>query len=214
MPCHAPDIGMQHRGRNVSDMNARITGPGRLFYVMGASGAGKDSLIRFARERVGDAPVVFAHRYITRPADAGGEHHVAVTLAEFERLRKVGGFALSWEGNGLHYGIGVEIRTWLAHGLTVVMNGSRAHLDEASRQFPELFPVLIDVLPERLAERLRGRGRESDEQIRARIERARRLSHQFHPRLRVIRNDGRLEDAGTALLQLIATNANEASSTC
>jgi ribose 1,5-bisphosphokinase len=44
----------------------------RLFYVIGASGAGKDTLLRYARVRVGGSGgVVFAHRYITRPAAAG-----------------------------------------------------------------------------------------------------------------------------------------------
>jgi ribose 1,5-bisphosphokinase PhnN len=35
---------------------------------MGPSGAGKDSLMAYARARVSeDAPILFAHRYITRP---------------------------------------------------------------------------------------------------------------------------------------------------
>ncbi len=48
----------------------------RLIYVMGASGSGKDSLMRYAREKLAKhSNIVFAHRYITRPADAGGENH-------------------------------------------------------------------------------------------------------------------------------------------
>ena len=45
----------------------------RLFYLVGASGSGKDSLLGYARGKLAGAPdVLFAHRYITRPADAGG----------------------------------------------------------------------------------------------------------------------------------------------
>ena len=51
-----------------------------LVYVMGPSGAGKDSVLDRARTMLSvEAPVAFAHRYITRPADIGGENHVALT---------------------------------------------------------------------------------------------------------------------------------------
>lgn len=58
---------------------------GRLFYVVGASGVGKDTLIRHARDalRPNAHHIVFAHRYITRPVDAGGENPIALTQAEF-----------------------------------------------------------------------------------------------------------------------------------
>jgi ribose 1,5-bisphosphokinase len=47
---------------------------GALVYVMGPSGAGKDSVLGRARAMLStDLPIVFAHRYITRPADSGGE---------------------------------------------------------------------------------------------------------------------------------------------
>jgi ribose 1,5-bisphosphokinase len=81
-----------------------------LIYVMGPSGCGKDSLLRYARARLaGDPAVVFAHRYITRAAAAGGENHVELTPAEFAtRLRKHL-FALTWESHGHAYGVGIEI---------------------------------------------------------------------------------------------------------
>lgn len=184
-------------------MNADPRFPGRLFYLIGPSGAGKDSMIQHARQRCGSAPVHFAHRYITRPATAGGEHHVALSPAEFARLREAGAFALHWSGNGLEYGIGIEIETWLAAGLNVVVNGSRAYLGEAAQRFPELCPVLVEVAEEVLAERLMARGRETPAKIRARIDRNRALPPPDHSALVVIRNDGELAAAGEALLDLL-----------
>ena len=67
---------------------------GPLVYVMGPSGAGKDSVMGRARALLpADAPVVFAHRYITRPAETGGENHVALSAAEFALRRTHGLFA-------------------------------------------------------------------------------------------------------------------------
>lgn len=187
-------------------MNFTATPQGRLFYVIGASGAGKDSLIRHARAHFAATPapsVFFAHRYITRPSDAGGEQHIAVSDTEFARLRDAGCFAMHWSGNGLNYGIGLEIEVWLARGLNVVVNGSRAYLDEAARRFPSMCPVLVEVSEDTLAARLLARGRETPGEIHARIERARALPRPEHPALQIIRNDGALATAGEVLLSLL-----------
>ncbi|WP_245601050.1 nucleoside/nucleotide kinase family protein [Marinobacterium jannaschii] len=46
---------------------------GTLFYLVGASGAGKDSLLEGVRQRLRPEHYCYvAHRYITRPAAAGG----------------------------------------------------------------------------------------------------------------------------------------------
>lgn len=175
-----------------------------LVYLVGASGAGKDSLLGYARERLpADAPVVFAHRYITRPAAAGGENHVALSEAEFSRRQRAGCFALNWNSHGLRYGIGIEIDLWLARGLSVVMNGSRDYLDQAAMHYPALRPVLVRVPLDLLAQRLRARGRESQSAIAKRLERARALDALQHPRLSVIDNDVALEQAGERFLNLL-----------
>ncbi|HEV7393167.1 MAG TPA: phosphonate metabolism protein/1,5-bisphosphokinase (PRPP-forming) PhnN, partial [Burkholderiales bacterium] len=75
---------------------------GRLFYVVGASGVGKDSLMQYARDTLHDEhAVLFAHRYITRMAGAGGENHVALTVPEFEIRKRHGLFAMSWQSHDL-----------------------------------------------------------------------------------------------------------------
>jgi ribose 1,5-bisphosphokinase len=97
-----------------------------LVYVMGPSGAGKDSVLARARFLLPpQAPIVFAHRYITRPAEAGGENHVALSAAEFTLRRDHGLFAYHWRAHGNEYGIGSEIQAWRRVGLTVVISGSR-----------------------------------------------------------------------------------------
>ena len=181
---------------------------GVLLYVIGASGSGKDSLMRYAREALAQDPaMVFAHRYITRPQDAGGENHVALSEDEFESrvARKL--FPLHWHSHGLRYGIGCELNHWLAQGLTVILNGSRAYLHEASRRYPELVPVLIEVSPAVLRERLQERGRESAADIESRLQRAGEFDSLQHGRLLRFRNDDPLEMTGPEFVELIRSQA-------
>lgn len=181
----------------------------RLIYVVGPSGSGKDSLLRYARERLAEEPgVVFAHRYITRPADAGGENHVALTPAEFASRQRNRLFSLVWHSHGHAYGIGIEINQWLAQGATVVVNGSREYLAEARRRFPELLVVSIDVPAEVLRERLLARGREDASSIEQRLDRHRRMQSPS-PAGHVITNDGPLARAGEALVALLREHAGQ-----
>lgn len=177
---------------------------GKLFYVIGPSGSGKDSLMRYARERLASDPrVVFAHRYITRPVELHGENHVALTEAEFDARQAAGLFAMHWSSHGLRYGIGQEINFWLAKGCNVVMNGSREYLAEARRRYPALTAILVTVSPEILAARLRARGRETEDQISERIVRARQFMRP-EGRLEIIENDDELHVAGDRLVQLLS----------
>ena len=179
--------------------------PGRLIYVAGASGAGKDCLIRYAREALGEAErVVFAHRYITRPAELGGENHVALTESEFVLRKRHGLFAMDWESHGFRYGIGVEIDAWLAEGLSVVVNGSRGYIATARQRYPDLKLVWVNAGTELLAARLRTRGRESASQIAARLQRNSRLGVEPPADALHIENDGALETAGGRLLALLS----------
>jgi ribose 1,5-bisphosphokinase len=176
---------------------------GRLVYVCGASGSGKDTLIGYARARLGGQPgVVFTHRYITRPASAGGENHVALTPEEFAARRQAGLFALHWESHGLAYGVGIEIDQWLTKGQHVVVNGSRAYLAEAQRRYPDLLPVSIEVSPEVLRQRLIARGREDPQAIEARLARHHTLQASWTQAV-VVRNDGGVDEGGEQLVRAI-----------
>lgn len=175
---------------------------GRLFYVIGPSGSGKDTLLRYVREKLArNTGVVFAHRYITRPFDAGGENHIALTDDEFDARVAGGLFAMHWASHGCRYGIGREINLWLAKGCNVIMNGSRAHLQFARQSYPELVPVWIEVSPDVLEQRLRARGRETEDEIRERLARA--VSYSAPVGSVVINNDARPEQGGEALVRLV-----------
>jgi len=175
-----------------------------LVYVMGPSGAGKDSVMNLARGMLApDSPVVFAHRYITRPAEAGGENHVALTAAEFALRFEHGLFAFHWEAHGNRYGIGREIHAWRKAGLTVVVSGSREHFLMLDGIDNDTHPVLITAPAERLAERLAARGREAKSAAIARLDRSEAYDMTV-PHLLTIVNDGALQTAAQAFVSLIA----------
>jgi ribose 1,5-bisphosphokinase len=180
--------------------------PGKLFYLMGASGAGKDSLLRGCRTRTKafSLPLLIAHRYITREPDGVGENHVWLSEVEFEQRVALGAFAMYWQANGYRYGIGREVDQWLLQGSQVLMNGSRAYLEQARARYGQtLVPVLVKVAPERLRRRLVQRGRETAAEIDARIARARDLEQRIPEDSVVVENDGAIEEAVACLLDAV-----------
>jgi ribose 1,5-bisphosphokinase len=188
-------------------MAARATGvlmTGRLIYLMGPSGAGKDSLLLAARESLQARGCRVARRVITRSAEAVGEDALAVTESEFAQLRRNGAFALDWQANGLHYGISRQIDEWLEAGEDVLVNGSRGYLGEARDRYPQLQAVLLSVTLPVLRERLLARGRESLEEIEARLARNQNFQAAAEQdETLLLDNSGPLEETVQRLLQLI-----------
>lgn len=141
--------------------------------VVGPSGVGKDSVIDGARALLaGDSRFVFPQRFVTRPAQAGGEAHHAVGDSAFRAIEASGGFALSWRAHGLSYGVPRGIEDELAAGRAVVVNVSRDVVDAArARLAPVRVAVITAPIPV-LAKRLAARGRESRADIEERLRRA------------------------------------------
>ena len=177
---------------------------GRLIYVVGPSGAGKDSVLEYARTRLAaDSGLIFARRFITREPAADGEQHIPVSSSDFERMRIQGYFSLNWDANGLHYGIGHEIRTWMGMGFHVVVNGSREYLPTALGLFPDALVICITAPVETIRNRLQQRARESAEKIENRIQRSSLLTLPTGLHVTTIVNDGTLSDAGDRLVQTL-----------
>ena len=146
--------------------------PGTLFLVVGPSGAGKDTLMYGARAALaGKQDILFARRAITRPLDAGGEDHDAVTDEEFDRRHQAGEFMLDWQAHGLKYAIPATYADDLAAGRHVIANVSRGVIGEAISRYSPAVVLEVTASPETLAARLAGRGRETEDEIRARLAR-------------------------------------------
>lgn len=170
-----------------------------LIYLMGPSGAGKDSLLGWLHTHLPPhMPLHWARRTITRAARAGGEQHEAVDEAHFAWLQEQRLFALDWRANGLAYGIRSDELAPLHEGRRVLVNGSRAYLDEALRRFPRMTVVHVTAAAHTLRARLIARGRETPEQIAQRVHRATAFAPP--PGSWQIHNDHSLEDAGRQLL--------------
>jgi ribose 1,5-bisphosphokinase len=174
-----------------------------IVYVMGPSGAGKDSVLRYARERVdGHQPIMFAHRYITRPPTPGDENHVALSASEFAARRAHNLFAMHWEAHGLQYGIGIEIERWREAGCLVVVSGSREHFEQELAAAAGVIPVVITSDPPILARRLMRRARDDAHAVTKRLERGAALRID-HPALVTIDNSGTIAQAGDRLVAVL-----------
>lgn len=148
------------------------------YYIMGPSGAGKDSVIKEVSEHFGDE-ISRPLRYITRKIAANdAEHHNVLTPQTFEEFSEKSCFSLYWKANGFHYGYDKQWLADLDEGKIVLLNGSRSYWDEAKIKYGEkLCPIYFNISLEQQANRLQGRGRESAKEIEARISRSQDLSH-------------------------------------
>ena len=177
---------------------------GRLVYLIGASGVGKDSLLQAARRA--HPEWVVAHRYLTRESGMD-EDCVSLSNAEFAVRRESGLLCLDWHAHNLNYGVGVEVESWLAKDAIVLLNGSRRALPKAYDCFGEaLLPVVITAPAEVLRRRLIERGRESPCEVEHRLRRhhamERELAESF-PEIARVDNGGKLSDSLAALTAVI-----------
>ncbi|MEC3767875.1 phosphonate metabolism protein/1,5-bisphosphokinase (PRPP-forming) PhnN [Cupriavidus sp. SS-3] len=174
---------------------------GTFFFVVGPSGAGKDSLMDGARAALDDN-YVFARRVITRPEGAAGEAHEGVSEAEFARRQANGEFLVTWDAHELRYGLPRSLVSELERGRNVVANGSRAVIAELAARLPRFVVVLVTAPHDVLARRIAARGRESGEEVARRVA---RTGAALPPEVRcmTVSNDSTLEVGKARFVQAL-----------
>ncbi|MEN3794077.1 phosphonate metabolism protein/1,5-bisphosphokinase (PRPP-forming) PhnN [Fulvimarina sp. MAC3] len=134
---------------------------GAFVAVVGPSGAGKDTVIRKACERLeDDHRFHFVRRIVTRPAEPEAEDHETLGQAAFDRYEAEGRFSLSWRAHGLAYGLPASAVQKVETGAVVVANISRHSIASAIEAFPAVVAVTVTAEPDILIERIVARGRE------------------------------------------------------
>ena len=146
-------------------------------------------------------------RFITRPSSKF-EVNVFITPEKFIEMKSQGKFALHWHIYGLDYGVPINIDEWLKKGHPVVVNVSRTIIDDALKGYMNLKVIFIEVPFEITVQRIKERGRESEEKLKDRIERAR--THQKLPGADfLVDNSGKLEDAIEQFLNYLIKVVNK-----
>lgn len=176
------------------------TSQGKLVFVVGPSGAGKDTLL--AGALAADPSLHWAQRVISRPQTGQGEPFEPCTEAQFQARLAAGDFALHWQAHGLFYGVCHAQLAPIAAGRTVLLNGSRAAIAQARAAFPQMQILLITAPAPLLAQRLAARGRENSDDIKARLARADFALPDGLPHTQVC-NDGAPDIGIARLLQAI-----------
>lgn len=178
-------------------------GPGRLVAVAGPSGAGKDTLLRFARNLlISDPNIVFPRRVVTREPSAA-EDHDALSEADFAAAVAAGGFAFWWYAHGLNYAVCAAVDDDIRAGKTVVCNVSRAVIAELRYRYVNVRVVLVTAPSDVLAARLAVRGRATDGPLATRLARGAPAQSDLTPDV-VIENVGNLQDGGELLVAAIS----------
>jgi ribose 1,5-bisphosphokinase len=175
---------------------------GVFIAVVGPSGAGKDTIIDYAREKLRDeGGVEFVRRVITRPSDAASEDHDTLADAAFDEAEKHGAFALSWPAHGLKYGLPADVDKTIGNGRVAIANLSRGALPALRERYANVAVVEITARHEVLAERLSARGRESRGEVLARLARTAPVDRSAD--VITIDNSGSREEAGELFLAVV-----------
>jgi len=167
----------------------------RLYFLVGPSGVGKDTLLKHLKmHQYSSKQPIVAHRYITRPVGEGNENHIELAEFDYYRRKEADLFLFDWQSNGYLYAVGREVKKWVKLGNDVIVNGSRRYLQTAREIYPSLIPIWMTVSEDVLRQRLLERGRESEEQIEQRILHNRELEKLKQNDCVFINNDQTIED--------------------
>jgi guanylate kinase len=166
--------------------------PGNVFVVSAPSGAGKSTLTQRLVQTVPD--LIFSISFTTRkprPGEVDGRDYFFIDEARFDAMVREGGFVEWVQVYGQRYGTG---RDWLggvlATGLDVLLDIETTGALNLRRAIPDA--RMIFILPPSAAaleQRLRSRGKDSDEQIRIRMQHARHELELYHAYDYLVLND-------------------------
>jgi ribose 1,5-bisphosphokinase len=182
---------------------------GRLFFIVGNSGSGKDSILSWVVQHwQKTTKLVVPLRYITRPESPNTEKYHSVSVEEFFKLRKR--FALKWVSYDLHYGVAKEdVDGQIKQGNLVVVNVSRQIIDKSRKKYPGMQVIFVKVPIDIILDRLQTRGREDETEMEKRIERAKETGDELPGADFVVENTGTIEEAGQKLLEYLEGFASE-----
>lgn len=138
----------------------------KIILIVGASGVGKDSLIREAKKELKEG-FNFVKRYITREPDTN-EQNYFVENSAFKLLKESNYFISSWEAHGNFYGVSKDSIKDKVNVLSI----SRSKIADFEKNFDEVYTINITLDKEELKKRLLRRGRESIYNIQKRLERS------------------------------------------
>lgn len=184
----------------------QLPAAGRLFFVVGPSGSGKDSLLSWVRQNLPpQAEVCFAQRTITRPAHTSEEHE-SISPEQFWQQAAAGHFAMSWQSHDLCYGIRRGFEAELKAGRDVVINGSREFVPQLLQAYPEAQVIWVEADHALIRQRMEERQRESGAALLKRVQRIAQFSPPEQPEVIKLDNTGALEVAGRRLLDILITS--------
>jgi guanylate kinase len=187
------------------------TGTGRVVVLSGPSGVGKSALVRCLRERVPNLQFsVSATTREARPGEVDGVDYHFVTPARFQQLIDEGAL-LEWAEihGGLHRSgtLAEPVRAGTASGLPVLIEVDLAGARAVKKAMPEAVTVFLAPPSwEDLETRLVGRGTETPEVIRRRLDTARTEMAAQDDFDEVVVNS-RLESACAQLVSLLVGTA-------
>ena len=111
---------------------------------------------------------------------------------------------MHWHANGRQYGVRHAELEPLKQHQWLLVNGSRAYLPEALRQFKGLSVLHISASAHILRARLLARQRETPEAVEARVQRAVAFSVPPTCHCVSVLNDTSLDEAGAVLMNALA----------
>lgn len=186
------------------EAGARVS-PAKVFVITGPSGVGKGTLIRALFDRIPSLELsVSATTRSPRPGEQPGVAYHFLAHEEFERRVAAGEFVEWAEYSGNRYGtLRSELERRVEDGVPVVLEIELQGARQVREKMPEAVQVFIDPPSrETLRTRLVGRGTDTPEQVRRRLETA-DAELAAKPEFKHVVVNDRLEDAVDELVSIV-----------